>query len=186
MQLSSTQRDTLKAAIIADVALASARASRDTQAIADYLNAASSYLVWRTSLETADVLDAIVWSNLTPIDPPDGSMTWLCRSLACQGKQLSLQIMLQGVPSVKPAKANFRAGLQDALTNVPAGAGGALIAAGWAAVKNAMQRPATRLEQLYASGSGTAASPGSLTVEGSVDELVIRQLAWSDTGDWLL
>lgn len=186
MRLSTDQLNTLKAAIIADSALATARAAHDTQAIADSLNSASPFIVWRTVMDTVEVLDAIVWANLTPSDAPDGTLAWQCRSLACQGKQFNLQIMLQGSTTVKPARANFRAGLQDALTNVPSGAGGALVAAGWVAVKSAMQRSATYFEKLYASGVGTSSSPASLVLEGNIDELTIRQLAWSDTGDWLL
>lgn len=186
MQLSSSDLVTLKAAIINDPALATARANHDTQAIADHLNSASPFIVWRTVMDTVEVLDAIVWANLTPIDAPDGTLAWQCRSLSCQGKQFNLQIMLQGSTTVKPSRSNFRAGLQDALTNVPSGAGGALVAAGWVSVKAAMQRAATYFEKLYASGVGTSGSPANLVIEGFLDELVVRQLAWSDTGDWLL
>jgi len=50
----------------------------------------------------------------------------------------------------------------------------------------AQKRAATRLEKVFATGTGTTATPGLLVVEGTVDELTIRRLAWSDAGDWLL
>lgn len=77
----------------------------------------------------------------------------------------------------------------DALVNVPSGASGALVDAGWLGagkVKAAISRPASRLEQVFATGTGTSASPGSLVVNTQVDELTIRRLAWADDGTWLL
>lgn len=184
--LTPAQITTLKATIIADSNLTAQKQAHDTQGIADYLNADSTFVVWKTSMPTRDLYDAITWAALTPTDLPDGTLAWQCRSLACQGKQFNLQVMIGGLVTVYPAKANFRAGVQDALTAVPSGAGGATVSAGWVAVKTAMARPATRLEKIFASGTGTAATPGLLVLEDSVDELTIRRLAWSDTGDWLL
>ena len=177
---------TLKAAIIADPNLAAARAIHSgvgTQMIADYLNTDSDLTVWRTSVQTQVLFDAITWANMTPTDAPDGTAAWQCRSLACQGKQFNLQLIFASRDTIDPSKANVRAGLQDALTNVPSRTGGATVSAGWVPVRTAMQRLATNFEKIFAN---TQASPGSLVVEGLIDEYTIRVMAFSPTGEWLL
>ena len=182
MNLTPAQMDTLKAAIIADANLAAARAAHSSQAIADYLNQPSSTQVWRTSVETKVLFDHITWANLTPNDVPDGSLAWQCRSLACQGKQFNLQLIFGSRDTIDPSKANVRAGLQDALTNIPSGTGGAVVSAGWVNVRSALQRTATNLERIFA----TPGSPSTLVVEGVIDEFTIRQLAWANDGNWML
>lgn len=186
MQLTPTQLATLKAAIIADPNLATARTEHSivgTQMIADYLNASSDLTVWKTSVLTKDLFDAVVWANLTPTDDPDGTTAWQCRSLACQGKQFNLQLIFASHDTIDPSKTNVRAGIQDSLTNVPSGVGGAKVSAGWTNVRTAMQRLATNLEKIFAN---TQASPGTLVVEGIIDEVTIRQMAFSDVGEWSL
>lgn len=186
MELNPTQIATLKAAIIADPNLSAARAIHTgvgTQMITDYLNSAGSLMVWRTSVSTSVLFDSVTWANLTPNDAPDGSQAWLCRSLACQGKQFNLQLIFGSRETIDPSKSNVRAGLQDALTNVPSGTGGTTVSAGWVGVRTAMQRPANHIEAIFAN---TAASPASLVVEGEIDEMTIRRLAFADNGDWLL
>jgi hypothetical protein len=122
-------------------------------------NAVPDYFVWNPSTSTKDVMDAITWANLTPADAPDGTAAWTNRALACQGKQFNVQTMLVGRDTIDATKANLVAGLQDALTNVPSGVSGASKSGGWANVKIALTRKATRLEKLFATGNGTAANP---------------------------
>ena len=62
----------------------------------------------------------------------------------------------------------MRAGWQDALTNIPAGASGALVSAGWTTVRDTFKRLATRGEKVFATGTGTQATPGVLGWEGSL------------------
>lgn len=183
MQLTQEQLDTLKAAIIANPTMAAARTAHNTQAITDLLNASSTLDVWRTSVSTQVLFDQITWANLTPNDPPDGTLAWQCRSLACQGKQFNLQLIFASRDTIDPSKANMRACLQDALTNVPSGQAGALVSAGWVPVRTAMQRKATVLESIFANTQNTTAS---LVVEGVMDEMTIRRLGWSDLGVWQL
>ncbi len=180
---------TLKAAIIADSNLATQKAAHDTQAITDYLNADSTFIVWRSFTNADDISDAITWASLTPTDTPDGTATFTNRILVCQTKQMAVQQQLLGKTQVNTGKTNIRGAFSDALVNVPSGASGALIDAGWLGagkVKAAISRPASRLEKVFATGTGTAASPGALVVDTQVDELTIRRLAWADDGTWLL
>ena len=133
------------------------------------LSAVPAFIVWATDVPVRNVYDAITWANLTPNDTPDTTQLWENRALMCQAKQINLQIMLQGQATVNGAKANIRAGLQDALTAIPSGTGGAPRAAGWATgVQPSLQRTATRIEKLLAAGVGTSASPATMTVEGAI------------------
>lgn len=185
MSLTTQQQATLKAFVLADPVLNLQPPTSDGAfAIAAALNLPDpgGYLVWRSSTDADAILDAITWANLTPADAPDGTTAFTNRALACQAKQLNIQIMLQGRGSLGTGKQTIRAGLSDALTNVPAGAGGALLDAGWLGagkVKAAITRTATVLEKLFATGAGTAGTPGVLVVERSLsyDEVVVA-MGW--------
>lgn len=166
--MTPAQLQTFKAAILADSNLTALVATGQTGAIAQYYQADSTFYVWRGLTSASDILDAITWANLTPVDSPDNTATFTNRALICQAKQLNLQILLQGREQVSTGKANVRSGLSDALQNVPAGASGALLDAGWAGaakVKAAITRLANKLERLFATGTGTTANPGNLVVE---------------------
>ena len=141
------------------------------------LQASPAFWVWSRNASLSDIKDAIIWANLTPADVPDGTQAWANRSLQCQGKQFNLQLLLPqsggfGV-TVDAGNANFRAGLQDALTGVRSGAGGAAQSAGWSAVQQVLARRASEVEKLFAdttngSGSSRAAS-ATLVFTGTVD-----------------
>lgn len=168
--LYDSQIATLRAVVLAEPTLDTARATGDDYAIAAWCNAPASpaYQVWNTTTPTATIYDAINWGNLTPVDAPDGTATFTNRALAAQAKQLNLQILLQGKEILTTGKSNIRAGLQDGLTNLPTGASGALLNAGWPTVKTAIQRAATNAEKVLASGAGTSANPSTLAFEGMV------------------
>lgn len=130
--------------------------------VAEALNQVTSdFWVWNLQTPVVSIFDAITWANLTPTDAPDGTAAWTNRSLMCQCKQINLQIILTGREYINASKVTIRAGLQDALTNVPSGAGGATVSAGWMAVRNAMMKLATELEKVLSTGTGTTASPAT-------------------------
>jgi hypothetical protein len=173
MALNQAQLVTLKADIAADPVLSilpMSNASGDTIAAAYNSAASPDFIVWNPSTATKDVMDAITWANLTPSDAPDGTAAWTNRALACQGKQFNIQTMLVGRDLVDATKVNLVAGLQDALTNVPSGAAGATKSGGWANVKIALTRKATRAEKLFGSGTGTAATPGLMGFIGRITQ----------------
>lgn len=138
-------------------------------AIRDWYNSVASpdFYVWR-DLPVETVLNSIVWANMTPTDAPDGTQTWLNRSMACQGKQFNLQNMIVGRTTVPMKRTNFRAGIQDSLTNLPSGVGGAALAAGWTAVRDAAKRLATNAEKLFATGTGSFSTPADAVVDGNI------------------
>jgi hypothetical protein len=173
--LTPAQLATLKAAILAetDAAFVIARNKRDDSAMEAFYAADTSpaWNAWRPSTAAADVFDAVVWANLTPADAPDGTALFTNRALLCQAKQINLQILLQGQQQIATGKLNVRQGLSDALQNVPAGAAGANVDAGWTGtghVKLAIQRVVNKGERLFAAGTGTPAVPGDLTFDGRV------------------
>ena len=126
--MDTTQLQTLKAAITGatDPTLIAARDAGNNTDIAAWFNVASEFIVWRSSTSVSEVQDAVVWANMTPAGAPDGTAAWTNRALGCQGKQFNLQNLIVGRDQINSGKANIRAGLQDALTNVPSGAGGAM------------------------------------------------------------
>ena len=144
-------------------------------AVAALFNQPSTFVVWATTTGADVMSDAIVWANMTPTDAPDGTQAWLDRAMACQGKQFNLQLLLASRDRISTGKTNVRAGFQDALTNVPSGAGGATVSAGWVTMKTVMQRFATRAESVFATGTGTAATPGVLVWEGNVGYQDVQQ-----------
>ena len=170
--MDNAQLQTLRTAILADATLAEMVAAGNIGPALSVLNAIIEpvFIVWRSSTATQEIYDAITWAKLTPNDTPDGTALWTNRALSCQGKQFNVQTLLQGRESINSARQNVQSGLQDALTNVPSGAGGATVSAGWAAVRLVMQRQATRGEKVFAIGPGTAANPASLGFEGMITD----------------
>ena len=132
------------------------------------------FWVWATDVDVQNIKDAIVWSNLTPADAPDGTQQWANRSLQCQGKQFNLQLILPVAGTMNGAKVNVRTGLQDALQGVRSGAGGAAQDAGWAAVRNVLAREANHVEKCFAdtsAGNGsTRALSATMVIEGDVSQ----------------
>lgn len=168
------QLSTFKAAIEGetDPTFAALRQAVNEQGMADWYNAASTFQVWKSSTDVASLFNAIVWKSLTPADSADGTALFTNRALVCQAKQINLQIILQGQTSIATGKVSLRQGLTDALLDVPAGAGGALLDAGWLGagkVKATIQRACNRVERIWATGTGTSNTPGDLgEFDGSV------------------
>ena len=167
--MTPAQLQTLKTAVLADQIL-SAVGRNDTE-LARLLNLPSSTYVWRSTTPADEVADAILWDRLTPADAPDGTAIQTNRLLLCQAKQMNLQVLLQGRDSIGTGRANLRAGLTDALLNVPSGVGGATVDAGWLGagrVKATIARLATVAEKVFANGTGTSGNPAGLGWEGTV------------------
>lgn len=172
--LTAAQYATLKADILANAdtnTIPLTNAGSNT--ITAMYNAASTTDVWRTDAPVQGIYDAIDWSKYTPVDAPDGTATCTNRLLSIQTKQMNLQSMLQGRSTVDASKANLRAGLRDAVIALPAGAGGALVAAGGVGgvtVLTACTRKATRFEKLFATQTATTGTVTAnlLVLEGAL------------------
>lgn len=171
MALSPAQLPVMKAAILAetDPTFVALRQANNENGMAAWYNSPSTFFVWKTSVATGDLFDAIQWANLTPGPAPDGTAQWTNRSLACQGKQFNLQTILTGRDAINPSKSRIRGGLQDALIDIPSGNNGALRTAGWDQVLLMLYRAANRVERVFATGAGTELAPGLLTFEGTIN-----------------
>lgn len=177
MALTTAQLQTLKAAIAAntDPTFVPLRQTGATGAMADYYNqiASPAHVVWQTAARVNDINDAIDFSAFTPNGTPDNTATFTNRALAAQCKQMNLQLMLQGRETLNCSTARVRASLLDAVTNLPTGAGGAIVSAGGTGgdrVMNALTRNATRGEQLFTNSATTTGniSANRLTFEGPI------------------
>lgn len=184
--MTPTQLATLKADILANADTNTVpMTNAGTEQIRALYNAPSTTDVWRTDVPVAAIYDAIDWSKYTPSDAADGTAIQTNRLLAIQTKQMNLQNMLQGRERIDASKANLRAGLRDSVTALPAGAAGALVAAGGASgatVLAACVRKATRFEKLFSTGPVTTGSTSAnlLVIEGMLtadDAQTARELA---------
>jgi len=180
--LTPQQLSTLKTSVLADPTAAGYRTAGDSYSLKAWLDSASTTSVWRTDAPVAAIIDAINWANYTPNDAADATATYTNRALLAQTKQMNLQLMLQGRQTLDASKANLRAGLRDAVIQVPTGAAGAMTSPGGASgvnVLNVCTRIATRAEAALAGAptqTGTVTA-SALTFEGQID---------SDSVAWLI
>jgi len=182
MALTAPQLVTLKAAIVANPTWSAFPMTGDGYFdLARVLSgqATPAFWVWSTNADVQAIRAAVLWANLTPVDVPDGTQQWANRSLQCQGKQFNMQLLVPMVGTLNAADVNLRAGIQDALTGVRSGVGGAAQSAGWTAVQGVLARRATHIEQILAD---TAAGNGStkplaatMVHEGPVSDFDVQQ-----------
>lgn len=181
MSLTNTQLQALKADILADPTLANQpMTSAGALAIAEAYSIVGSVDVWRTDAPVFHIIDAINWVNYTPNDSADNTATYTNRALLAQTKQMNLQIMLQGRQTIDASKATIRAGLRDAVIQLPTGAGGALTSPGGASGANvlaACTRKANRGEALFATTQATTGSTSAyiMAFEGSLTSDDVQQ-----------
>lgn len=164
--LTSQQKATLKAAILADPVLSAFPMNSDGDlAIADLLNMPSNPAVmfWDTRAPTSALMDAIDFAKYTQTDAVDGTAIQTNRLLAVQTKQMNIQTLMFGREFLDMSKATIRASLRDAVIQIPAGVNGANVSAAGSSgvnVMNAGLRVGSRVEAILAAGT---ASTGGIT-----------------------
>ena len=160
MNLSSAQRATLRAHILAnlDPVVVAAVAIRNDVAIQDWYKVDSSFVVWKTLL-TKDELRAAALAGASEMDNLEA------------GKRDALFWMLSD--SVNPSDSAVRVAFQDFTANRN---GGFVATALRTSLTAAGKRPATRVEQVFATGTGTNGTPGFLVVEGFLDYNTISDI----------
>lgn len=186
--LTTTQLAALAADILADPTLSqidhTSNAGYIQLAAAYNLAASPTFFGYRTAIPTQELFNGITWANMTPLDavPTDTALNvaiWQARSLACQGKQFNVQTMLMGQSFIDASHTSVRAGLQDALSNVPSGANGTTVSAGWVTVRDTiLARASTRAEKLFATTTAqqdgsTAAKAATFTFQGTIQPIDI-------------
>lgn len=149
--LTNTQLLVLKTAILAetDPTFVAFRTANDRPSMANWYNGMSTVVVWRTSVSKADIMTSAAF-DWTRVD-----------NLSVGKARIWDQMFSVG--NINPAAANIRAGIDATWV------GTAADLAVRAAVYVQCKRFASRLEKLYAVGSGTDASPSVMGFEGTVD-----------------
>lgn len=149
------QLTTLKAAILAetDPAFIVMRTANDETSMAGWYNSPTSpaFVVWRNVVSRDELqnLDAFNW---TVVD-----------NLVTNSKFRIWEWMFENPErNFNPSKANIRAGIAACWT------GNAQLLAVQTAILAACKRTATRVEKLYATGTGSDATPALLVFEGSI------------------
>lgn len=158
MALTPAQLAALKADILADPTLSTFPNTPDGAfAVADAYNqpAAPDWWVWRTSVSQLEIVTATSVDNTT--------WSWPAYIARTQGERDGWREMFADTGSVNAALPNTRQGFADIFSgntnNAPAQRTH-LSAIG--------RRKATRAEKLFATGTGSAASPGTMTFEGNL------------------
>lgn len=145
MVLSSSQLATLKTDVQSDGVLNAIPHTADGwQKIADAYNVVGTFVVWRTSVPPTDYRGQIVWTEVSALS------VGLARIWEWVSGVNTLPINAAD-PNVRTGIATAFAGLTT-LTNLTAVA----------------KRFATRGEKLFATGTGTSGSPGTMGPEGVV------------------
>jgi len=145
--LTQSQLQTLKAAILADPQLAAFPANSDgAYAIALLLNAPSATVVWKTSVPRNEVGKAFVATALAAITA---------------GNNDKLNNFAAWNDVVNPSRLDQRQFFDDVFSVAAGASTRAALLALW-------KRAATKLEALFATGTGTDGSPATLVVEGAI------------------
>lgn len=150
--LKLAQYQTLKAAIAAetDTNFVALRNSGAVGAMAEWYNENSTFIVWKTALTEQDIT-SLVSSEGTTWD-------WALFMSRQQGERDGWNRMFNGTYTINPSLPQVRAGINAIFSGSGAGQISHLLAMG--------KRPARRGEALFATGTGTTATPGLLTFEG--------------------
>lgn len=147
MTLTTAQKNTLKADILADPALSAQVAAQNWDSIAaTYSAVIAAFIVWKNEVtirQTGQVFNGPEWAGMTTAN------------------HTRLQSVAQYLMSYSPAIQ----GVRDMFNDIWSGAGGANTRA---ALLVLWKRSATRVEKLFAQGTGSDASPATLVVEGTV------------------
>ena len=146
--LTIAQRQALKADIALDPAFASVPHNSDGAfdvAAAYNLTAVPDWWVWKTAVTEVLVKQAIIWTE------------FISRSA---GERDSFQFMLS-TGAICPADANIRQGIADIFS----GPSGLQTRTN---LLDISKRKASRVEKLFSLGTGSVASPATMTFEGSL------------------
>lgn len=147
MALTTAQRATLKAMILADTdpAVQAALAIRNDTEMARLYNLPGTFIVWRTSIPVAEYREAVTWTEVDALTVGKARIwEWITSNMTLP---------------LDASKSGVRQGLADC----------------WAA--NSTTRPAllavakraaTKAEQLFATGVGTTNNPGTLVFDGQI------------------
>lgn len=155
MSLTNNQLATLKTAINSetDPIVTDALSVGSHNVIADFYNGDSTFVVWKTLLTEHEIV-----SN---VSPEATTWDWVAYIATSTAEKMAWERIFNGTYSIDPSKDQTRSGIAAIFS----GAGNAAQRTHLLAVA---KRNATRAEALYATGTGTTATPGKLTFEGVI------------------
>lgn len=153
MSLTNAQLQTLKAAIAAetDPTFVSLRTAGATNGMTAWYNELSTFVAWRKSVQTAEVGVAVNYIAVEAMT--DANRTRITTFYA-----------------MNPSQFQPRADIRTYWDNTFSGALGGQGQATRDALTALWKRTITRFEKLYATGTGTTATPGDIVVEGPLQE----------------
>jgi|SRR5687768_12241014 len=154
--LQPSQLSVLKAAIAAetDATFVELRTAGAAGAMAEWYNQDhATFIVWKTRLTEHDIVDLTSSTGTT--------WSWTAYIARSQAERDAWARIFNGTFTINPSIQQVRSGIADIFSG-PSGT--AQIAHLLAMAK----RPAKRGEKLFATGTGTSASPGLLTFEGDI------------------
>lgn len=122
------------------------------------LPASPDFWVWRTLVTKAEYVKS------TSVDGTTFSWTGAGFITRSQGERDAWREIFSGSDSCNPSLANVRQAFMDIFSGAIAPA-----PANRTHLSTVSRRKATRLERLFATGTGSTGSPGLMVVEGSVD-----------------
>lgn len=150
--LSDAQLQTLRTDILnsADADVIAARSTRNDNELARLYNLATTFIVWKSSAATMDMAKVINYIAVAAMTTANTDR---------------IQLFVRLNPSsFDPGRADIRQFFTDAFSGALNGEG----ANTRAALDAFYRRAATRVERLFATGTGTTVSPGTLVFEGQV------------------
>ena len=156
--LTPAQKATLKTYIQTVPALNTLYVDGDLSGLADALNqtVAPEFTVWRTSVEKKEVVQGLSRESTTFIWAGNGFISRTPGEIECWNQ------LFNSTLTMNPSLANVR----QAFLDVFSGTGNAALNRTHLAA--VAKRGATIIEKLFATGTGSLASPGTMTYEGQV------------------
>jgi len=167
--LTDTQKTTLKTVALADPVASqyvTSPSAENDELLAQWFNAASSFVAWKTSIPVRDIYERTSGTGTT--------WDWTTYIANTTAAERDAWAAMTGNGTLSPALQQVR----DAWAKIYSGTGAAVVAQR-AHLTAISQRNATRAEAALATGTGTAASPGTLIFEGTIsqgDASTIRSL----------
>jgi hypothetical protein len=163
MHLTTQQQQTLKTYIQADPVLGTVQPGAEgafTISVALAVNASPAFIVWRSDVKSDEIGNAWIGTDI------DGMS-----SLNMQRLQLMLQSSSTGIYDMR--RSDRRAGFENPFgTNVSNGSR--------VAMRAAWKRNANVMEKLFATGTGSDASPAVTAVEGTLSVNEVGQvMGWA-------
>lgn len=162
--LTTQQLATLRAGVFADPAATALLAAGNWQAVRDWLNEVGTAVVWRSSVATKEVGNAV---NYIAVE----AMTD-----ANRGRINTFYVM--NPESFDPSRSDMRTYWANTFSGALGGQGQTTRDA----LEALWRRLATRAERLLATGTGTQVAPAVLTWEGFVDDQAAIKIVYKDDG----